>query len=150
MVELLAAPDTLYEMVPVGPITKQTAWMRDLLAEESSSAVIVTLAEDLPVTETLSLNERITTESSVRVQAVVANRLPAELGAPGMAEAARLAKKDGPIGVAAQMILDRRRRADEALEPLFESISVPILTVSECDNESRLVHHVALTVEDLL
>ncbi len=151
VVELLASPDTLAEMVPLGPLTKQTAWMRTMLADETTAAVVVTLAEELPVSEALDLYKRITAETSVAVRAVVANRVPRPLSDKAKREAIRLAKKkSNALGIGAKMLLDSRRRATEALEPLAAAIDVPIVTLPEHVDSDDVLTSIAPLLEELL
>ncbi len=151
VVELLASPDTLAEMVPLGPLTKQTAWMRTMLADEATAAVVVTLAEELPVSEALDLYKRITVETSVGVRAVVANRVPQPLSDKGQREAIRLAKKkNNPLGIGSQMLLDSRRRSTEALEPLTAAIDVPMVILPEHVTSDDVPTSIAPLLEELL
>jgi anion-transporting ArsA/GET3 family ATPase len=74
----LAAPNSLAELVQVGPIRSQTAWMREILAHRSA-AIVVTTPEEMPVVESLELIDRLESETDVRVEAVVANKVLPEL-----------------------------------------------------------------------
>ncbi len=76
----LAAPQAINELVKVGRIRDQTRWMVDILADPTTTAaVIVTSPEEMPVTETLELAERLAVETDVHLAAVVVNRVLPEL-----------------------------------------------------------------------
>jgi anion-transporting ArsA/GET3 family ATPase len=76
----LAAPQAINELVKVGRIRDQTAWMVDILADPTTTAaVIVTSPEEMPVTETLELADRLEAETDVHLAAVLVNRVLPEL-----------------------------------------------------------------------
>ncbi len=63
-------------------VREQTAWMVDLLEDPATTGVVVvTTPEEMPVTETLELVERLHHSSNVGLAAIVANRvLPEPFG----------------------------------------------------------------------
>ncbi len=76
----LAAPQAINDLVKVGRVRDQTRWMVDILADPTSTAaVIVTSPEEMPVTETLELAERLAAETDVHLAAVLVNRVLPEL-----------------------------------------------------------------------
>ncbi|HUC05726.1 MAG TPA: ArsA-related P-loop ATPase, partial [Acidimicrobiales bacterium] len=76
----LAAPQAINDLVKVGLIRSQTDWMLDILSDEQTTGLVtVTTPEEMPVTETLELVERVRTETTVRMSAVVVNRVLPEL-----------------------------------------------------------------------
>ncbi len=76
----LAAPQAINELVKVGRVRDQTRWMVDILADPTTTAaVIVTSPEEMPVTETLELAERLAEETDVHLAAVLVNRVLPEL-----------------------------------------------------------------------
>lgn len=91
VVDLLAAPETLQELVKVGPLAEQTQWISDLLRDPDISGVItVTTSEALPVSESLELLERLVETTQVDPIGFVVNRLPDLLDEAGYDEAQRL------------------------------------------------------------
>jgi anion-transporting ArsA/GET3 family ATPase len=77
VIELLAAPQNLGEFITAGPLTEQTTWLRALLADPAITvALLVTIAEELAVSETLELRERLGAETEVAVGPTVVNRVP--------------------------------------------------------------------------
>ena len=90
VVELLTAPEAMATVVPGGPLAAQTGWLTEVLAAPTTGVVLVTLPEELPVTETGELLERLRTETGTATAGLVVNRAPATLTAAGLAEAGRL------------------------------------------------------------
>ena len=76
----LAAPRGIRELVSVGLIRGHTEWMLDMLNDPTTTGiVIVTLAEEMPIVETLELAERLAAETDVDLAAVIVNRVLPEL-----------------------------------------------------------------------
>lgn len=87
VVAQLAAPQAINELVKVGLVRDQTAWMVDMLSDPAiTGAVIVSAPEEMPVTETIELFDRIRTETTVDIAAVVVNKVLPELFGRGEAE----------------------------------------------------------------
>jgi anion-transporting ArsA/GET3 family ATPase len=76
----LGAPRSIAELVAVGPVHQQTAWMLDILADRTATGlVVVTTPEEMPVNETIELVKRVDEETDVAVSAIVVNRVLPEL-----------------------------------------------------------------------
>jgi anion-transporting ArsA/GET3 family ATPase len=76
----LAAPQAINDLVKVGLIRTQTDWMLDILSDpQQTGLVAVTTTEEMPVNETLELVQRVKEETTVRLSAVVVNRVLPEL-----------------------------------------------------------------------
>ena len=76
----LAAPAAIGDLVQVGRVRDQTAWMLDILGDPArTGVVIVATPEEMPVTETLELTGRLRAETVVDVASVVVNRVLPEL-----------------------------------------------------------------------
>jgi anion-transporting ArsA/GET3 family ATPase len=76
----LRAPNTIADLVPAGPIQRQAMQMHNALVDEvTTSLVLVTTPEELPVLETVAALERLESEPVITLAAVVANRVLAEL-----------------------------------------------------------------------
>jgi anion-transporting ArsA/GET3 family ATPase len=76
----LAAPVAINDLVKVGLVRSQTDWMIDLLTDPGTTGVVVVTApEEMPVSETLELIERLDAETDIDVAAVVVNRVLPEL-----------------------------------------------------------------------
>lgn len=80
VVSQLASPAAIRELVRVGLVRDQTQWMLDILEDPAvTGAAIVAVPEEMPVTETLELSERLDAETSVDLAAVIVNRVLPEL-----------------------------------------------------------------------
>ncbi|MEO5899514.1 MAG: ArsA-related P-loop ATPase [Ilumatobacteraceae bacterium] len=79
IVAQIGAPNAIRELVQVGLVRDQTDWMIDILTDPlRTGLVVVTTPEEMPVTETIELLDRVEAETKVEIAAVVANRvLPA-------------------------------------------------------------------------
>lgn len=152
IVSQLAAPQAINELVKVGLIRTQTDWMLDILSDpRRTGVVVVTTPEEMPVTETLEVSARIETETTVRLSAVVVNRVLPELFGRHEEEVferlyagrAELSKDTGgdvdPIMEGARLAVTMRRTRAGHLQRLREglkelegsqgSVEVPVLYV---------------------
>ena len=76
----LTAPQGINELVQVGMVRNQTQWMLDILHHPAQTGVVITSApEEMPVTETIELADRLHHETKVDLAAVVVNRVLPEL-----------------------------------------------------------------------
>jgi len=110
----LASPVAINELVKVGLVRNQTDWMIDILTDPDRTAVVVVTApEEMPVSETLELVERLGNETDIEVASVVVNRVLPEL----------FARSD-------EVIFDRLREPD-AMAALGERVGPGIDTVMQ-------------------
>ena len=140
----LAAPQAINDLVKVGLIRTQTDWMLEILSDaRRTGLVVVTTPEEMPVNETLELADRVATETTVKLSAVVVNRVLPELFShheqevfdelcthDGMAELNKLMGADvEPVMRAAHLAATMRRTRAGHLRHLREGIatSVPML-----------------------
>jgi anion-transporting ArsA/GET3 family ATPase len=76
----LAAPQAIRDLVKVGRVRDQTQWMLDILRDPAQTGVVVVATpEEMPVTESIELAERLRTETVTDLGAVVVNRVLPEL-----------------------------------------------------------------------
>ena len=76
----LGSPVAMADLVKVGVVRQQTAWMIDMLKDPATTGVVVvTTPEEMPVNETLELIERLHNETTIDVAGVIANRVLPEL-----------------------------------------------------------------------
>ena len=62
----LAAPQAINQLVQVGLVRQQTGWMIDILSDPAvTGLVIVATPEEMPVSETIELQERVEAETTV-------------------------------------------------------------------------------------
>ena len=152
IVAQIDAPRAIRELVQVGPVREQIEWMLKILDDPASTGVVVvTTPEEMPVTETVELVDRIRARTNVDVAAVVVNRMLSpwfeatdESTFDALCEAdtaAVLASAVGEkSGAKVRTVLEAaalaQRRADVAAEHLERlraglPAAVPMLTVPE-------------------
>jgi anion-transporting ArsA/GET3 family ATPase len=166
VVAQLAAPQHIRELVKVGMVRDQTGWMLDILGDPARTAVaIVAAPEEMPVSETLELSARITTETNVDLAAVIVNRVLPELFGRGEeavfdelrmpANAARLGAAVGgpvePVLDAAELAVTLRRTRAGHLARLREGINghTELLYVPELFTRHHGVRATQLVAEAL-
>lgn len=134
LIELLSAPDSLTELVNVGPLIEQTAWLGELLNDATETSVLlVTTPEELPVSELVELNDRITNETACHVAGIIVNRVPPVLSEAGFSEASTLAASDSSLAPAAQIVLHRSTTTAAQLKRI-EGLDLPTIQVEETSN----------------
>jgi anion-transporting ArsA/GET3 family ATPase len=132
---LLRAPRTYANIARVGPIARQAASIDAFLRDSSATGVLsVALPEEMPVNETVDLEQRLAGDLEMDVDQVVANGvLPARFTA---ADVRRLRSLDGQGTQAAQAavtsaLVEHRRAAgqQEQLERLRAEVRAPVTTL---------------------
>jgi anion-transporting ArsA/GET3 family ATPase len=75
-VTLLRIPHAILDAVPDGPLTRDASKVRALLEDPIKTApIVVTLAEEMPVNESIELTARLAREVNMRVSGLVVNGL---------------------------------------------------------------------------
>jgi anion-transporting ArsA/GET3 family ATPase len=163
IISQLASPRAINELVHVGLVHDQTAWMVDILDDPARTGVlIVTTAEEMPVTETIELAGRLDGETGVHLAGVVVNRVLPELfgrgeqavferlRAPDALEALAATAGEGVTAVldAAELAVQLRRTRAEHLATLQSAMpdEIPVVYVPELFSRSfgrRLVTRLA-------
>ncbi len=132
---LLRAPRTYANIARVGPIARQAGSIDAFLRDSSATGVLsVALPEEMPVNETVDLEQRLAGDLGMDVDQVVANGvLPARFTA---ADVRRLRSLDGQGTKAAQAavtsaLVEHRRAAgqQEQLERLRAEARAPVTTL---------------------
>ncbi len=153
VVAQLSAPQAIGELVKVGLVRDQTAWLSEILDDPATTgAVIVSAPEEMPVNESLELAERIRTETRVDLAAAVVNRVLPELFSreeEAVFEALRRPKTvaaleeaaGGPVAPildAAELAVTLRRTRSVHLDRLREGmVGVPLLYAPELFTRSH-------------
>lgn len=174
IVAQIGAPRAIRQLVQVGLVRDQTTWMLDILDDPlQTGLVIVTTPEEMPVTETLELVDRVRAETGVDLAAVFANRvLPALFSerehevftrvAAGAARDVLVERIGRPVGTVldASALLEARRRVGAAhLDRLRAELAassaadhdVPVIIVPELFTRAtgrRVVSLMAQAIED--
>lgn len=128
-VAMLRAPDTFGDIAPGGPIRRQAYKVRDMLRDEARTGyVAVTTAEEMPVNETLELQDKLVTAVGRGPDVIVANGLyPERLDGDERAQLEPLA--DRPTVQAALTVDDRARAQRAHLRRLRRGAGAPVLTL---------------------
>lgn len=79
VVSQIGAPRVIADLVQVGLVRDQTQWMLDILEDPNRTGVaVVTTTEEMPVTESIELLDRLRADTGTQPSMIVANRvLPA-------------------------------------------------------------------------
>jgi anion-transporting ArsA/GET3 family ATPase len=140
----LAAPQAVNGLVKVGLIRTQTDWMLEMLSDPAITGLLaVCTPEEMPVTETIELADRVRTETTVELAGVVVNRVLPELFGRQEEAVFDALSGAGPLGVlddlvdgdaapvleAARLAVTMRRTRSTHLERLRAGIDadVPML-----------------------
>jgi anion-transporting ArsA/GET3 family ATPase len=140
----LAAPQAINDLVKVGLIRSQTDWMLDILSDPAQTGLVaVCTPEEMPVNETIELAVRVKKETTVKMSAVVVNRVLPELfgrqeelvfdalatAGPSEELAELVAGDPKPVLEAARLAVTMRRTRSTHLDRLREGIdpAVPLL-----------------------
>ena len=168
IVAQIGAPRVIRELVQVGMVREQTAWMTEILEDPARTGlVVVTTPEEMPVTETLDLLARLDRDTGVAPSAIVANRvLPALFDRRQVEVVDRLDDAEallvaaaGPgvrqVVAAAHVTEARRRVGNRHLERLRAGLpaGLPVLYVPELFTKAtgrRVVSLVAKALADEL
>ena len=144
VVAQLASPQAIRELVKVGVVREQTNWMVDILDDPATTGtVLVSAPEEMPVTETIELAQRIRAETEVDLAAVIVNKVLPELFGrgeeeifgrlrePGLAAALEgaVGHRVGPVLEAADLAVTLRRSRAEHLTRLRTQLpdGIPLL-----------------------
>jgi anion-transporting ArsA/GET3 family ATPase len=121
---LLGVPQSLVTALPSGPMSSEADWMLDLLTNPVlTSAVLVSLPEELPVNETLELGQELRTRLRVRVGAVVLNQ--SVQSRFGQADLSALTGRPG-LSALVQAYEEDARRTKDAVDRL-QTIDAPLV-----------------------
>jgi len=121
---LLGVPRSLITTLPSGPMSTEARWMFDLLTDPvMTSALLVSLPEELPVNETLELAQTLRNQLSVRVGAVVLNQSVSSRFGAG--DRAALSGRPG-LRALVEAYEEDAQRTDEAAERL-RAIDAPLV-----------------------
>jgi anion-transporting ArsA/GET3 family ATPase len=119
-VQLLRVPGAMLGTVPPGPLRRDAEWMRDWLLDPARTALaIVTLPEEMPVTEAIELDEQLRGQVGISPAVLVVNAMPDQRF--DAAEAARLDELAGapaPAGPAVRASRLQAMRAEAAARDL--------------------------------
>lgn len=135
-IAMLRAPSTYESVARVGPVSSQAGTIHRFLADPSCTAVVaVALPEEMPVNETIELEDRLTEEMGRGLDAIVMNGVePQRLKA---ADAKRLegldtgaASESARAAVRAALMAQHRTAAQQSqLRRLRRAADAPVVTL---------------------
>jgi anion-transporting ArsA/GET3 family ATPase len=128
-VAILAAPRTFADAALMGRIARQGRVIDAMLSDPAQTAVVaVARAEEMPVNETLALQEALPRGVGLEVGLVVANAVLPDRFSASEVEALRAAPPSGPVRAA--LLAHARARAQRAqLARLRRHARAPVLTL---------------------
>ena len=131
IVSHLRGPRTIQEIVGVGMIRNQTAWVQEILEDpEKTGVVVVSLAEEMPTTETAELLEQIPQAVRTPVLAIVANRVVERPPDPDALRAIANANGDGAqLAVEAGVLLAEIAEDQAPMLDRLKSLGPPAAVV---------------------
>jgi anion-transporting ArsA/GET3 family ATPase len=134
---MLRTPSTFGDIARVGPIQRQAYKVRDMLRDRSRTGyVAVALPEEMPVSETLELQDRLRDDVGARLDAIVCNGVyPERFSAQEAEQLRELASRNGRVPArtaavrAALAAAERAGAQREELERLRSGADAPVLTL---------------------
>jgi len=133
-VQLLGVPKALLDTVPAGPLRRDAEWMQALLVDPArTSVVMVSLPEEMPVSETVELDAQVRDLLCLPRGPVFVNAMPDTRFSPGERDLLRgLTGWEPPVGPAARAAVlqaGRQERADGQVARLREALGRPVVTL---------------------
>ncbi len=133
-VQLLRVPSVLLDTLPPGPLRKDAQWMQAMLVDPATTALaLVTLPEEMPVTEAIELDTTVRTVLHVPRGLLVVNAFPEARFSPQergrLAELAHAPSPLGPAAAAARLHGIRAAGARAHLARAEAAIDLPVATV---------------------
>lgn len=126
-VTFFSVPQVILDTVPPGAMSDDATWMRDLLVDPKTTAVVlVSLPEEMPVNETIDLHDTLRTRVKMVPQLVVLNGFISPRFAEGDAT------REGLPPALRDVVHTHRSRATLSATSLqkLETLKLPILTVT--------------------
>ncbi len=130
-VQLLRVPGAMLGMVPPGPLRNDAQWMQAMLLDPArTAALLVTLPEEMPVTEAIELDQQLRERVGIIPAAVLVNAMPQRrFTAAQSARLGALAAAPPPVGAAARaarLQAVRSEHAERELSRLRSALRLPI------------------------
>ncbi len=155
-VAMLRIPDAVQQAMPKGPLARDAALARALLSDASqTSVVLVTLAEELPARETVTLARDIRALGMPQGPLVVNGMPPVEAGDPGIEKILVAGASVPPptrlagLLAGAAVLAARRRDAERIVAGLAGDPALPMLELPRLPTNDLGPHEIAL-LADLL
>lgn len=131
-VQLLGVPRALLDTVPAGPLRRDAEWMHALLSSPERTAVaLVSLPEEMPVTETAELDAQVRDVLRLPLGPAFLNAMPDGRFSAAEVEALRALSSSpppaGPAARAAVLQAEQRLRATEQADRLRALLGRPLV-----------------------
>jgi hypothetical protein len=129
-VQLLRVPGAMLGMVPPGPLRNDAQWMQAWLVDPAlTTAVLVTLPEEMPVAEAIELDGQLRQRVGLAPAALLVNAMPEPRFTAAQADRlvplASAAEPVGPAANAARLHAVRTAAARRELERLRAALRLP-------------------------
>jgi anion-transporting ArsA/GET3 family ATPase len=152
-ISLLRAPQAMMDVTRAGPLHSNARLIRDLLADRSRTAVLaVTLAEELPVSETIELVARLRRHVDTEIRAVVVNGVPPPVFPDAEASSRWPELRESSIQAGghaaaaardAERALRDRARAEKQMRRLRDALDLPLVEVPLLPERDLSAHSLA-------
>ena len=138
MLHLLRAPRQLLNLLPGGPLHRTVLEIEALLTDPVQSRVlVVTLAEEMSVQETLEAYEVLQRELVLAVERPIVNRVPPRYFTRQEAERILAQADGGPLYDAARYVIERRALAEQIVTRLSQQLDQAPLLLPELPRPPR-------------
>jgi anion-transporting ArsA/GET3 family ATPase len=141
---LLGAPKTMMDVTGAGPLYSNAAMIQQLLSDRTRTAVLlVTLAEEMPVTETLESVATIRDQLDIDLAGVVMNAVPPALAAPAdivawwsdiQDEAQSLGGHAAAAAAHGERVVRRRDEASAYIDRIRRQTQLPVLELPRLED----------------
>lgn len=136
-ITFLLGPNALAEAVSTGTIKRQADEVRALLTDERSGVLLVTLAEETPVNETVETAYALEDRVGVALIAVVVNALVPSVPQTSAADLGRLPDEEREaLGAALGFERSRVLRQNEQIRSLTQRLPLPQLSVLRASTQN--------------
>jgi anion-transporting ArsA/GET3 family ATPase len=151
-ISFFSVPQVLVDTVPSGPMSAEAEKMRDLLTNPAiTAAVLVALPEEMPINETIELEQTLRQKVRITTGAVVLNGFIPERFTPS--ELTQIATEAAALSPLALSHDARERLSADAVRRLEAAIDAPVQTVVRLYQKSfgpRAIADVAGQLQPLL
>lgn len=130
-VQLLRTPAALLDTVPAGPLRHDARWMHELLVDPSvTSLALVTLPEEMPVSEAIELDQQVRGLLGIPRGALLVNAVPEPRFSDGERAPLRALEAEpaplGPAARAAELLALRAEQAARQVARVRAAIDLPV------------------------
>ncbi|HZN92891.1 MAG TPA: ArsA family ATPase [Myxococcales bacterium] len=133
-ISFLQVPQVLLDTVATGPLWTEAKWMRDLLVDpKATAAVLVSLPEEMPVNETLELEDALRKKVKVGTALVVLNGYTS----PRFDERDLQALGGTALHAVAKNHFDRAQLSLDSRGRLERAVAAPVATVPRLYEQTR-------------